>query len=52
MIFDRPFLRVSKIIVSNHYLALKYQVNGVIEVVKGDQRIARGCYATATKEAI
>lgn len=33
MILGRPFLRVSKIILSNHYLALKYWVNEVVDVV-------------------
>ena len=35
-----------------HYLALKYRVNGVVGVVKGDQRMARSCYATAAKETL
>ena len=33
MILGRPFLRMSKAVLSNHYLALKYQVNGVVGVV-------------------
>ena len=33
MILGRPFLRMSKVVLSNHYLALKYQVNGVVGVV-------------------
>lgn len=40
IILGRTFLRISKAVVSNHYLALKYQVNDVVGVVKGDQRIA------------
>ena len=40
MILGRPFLQMSKPVVSNHYLALKYPVNGVVGVVRGDQRIA------------
>lgn len=36
----------------NYYLALKYRVNRVVEVLKGDQRITRGCYATITKETM
>lgn len=51
MILGRPFLRVSKAVMFNYYLALKYRVNRVVEVLKGDQRIARGCYAT-TKETM
>lgn len=35
-----------------HYLALKYIVNGVLGVVKGGQRVARSCYATAAKETL
>lgn len=38
--------------VSNLSLALKYRVNGVLGFVKGDQRIARGYYATTTKETM
>lgn len=38
--------------VSTHYLALKYIVNGVVGVVKGDQRVARSCYATAANETL
>lgn len=48
----RSFLRISKAVVSIHYLSLKYRVNDVMGVVKGDQRIARSFYATATKEAM
>ena len=33
MILGRPFLRVSKIVLSNHYLSLKYRVNGVVRLV-------------------
>ncbi|XP_015384632.1 uncharacterized protein LOC107176502 [Citrus sinensis] len=36
MILGRPFPRMSKAVLSNHYLALKYQVNGVVGVVQGD----------------
>ena len=52
MILGRPFLRMSKAILSNHYLVLKYRVNGVVRVVQGDQRIARSCYSTAAREAM
>ncbi|XP_052289962.1 uncharacterized protein LOC127899863 [Citrus sinensis] len=52
IILRRPFMRVSQCVISTHYLALKYRVNGVVGVVKGDQRIARICYATATKETL
>lgn len=30
MIFSRPFLRVSKVVIENHYLALKYRVNEMV----------------------
>ena len=33
MILGRPFLRMSKVVLSNHYLALKYRVNGGVGVV-------------------
>ena len=33
-------------------MALKYRVNGVVGVVKGDQRMARSCYATAANETL
>ena len=52
MILSRPFLRMSKSVLSNHYLALKYRVNEVVGVVRGDQRIARSCYSTTTREAM
>ena len=52
MILGRPFLRVSKAVLSNHYLALTYRVNRVVEVVRGDHRIARSCYSTAAREAM
>ena len=38
--------------ISTHYLALTYRVNGVVGVVKGDQRMMRSCYATAAKETL
>lgn len=50
MILGQPFMRASQCAVSTHYLALKYRVNEVVGVVKGDQRMARSCYATAAKE--
>ena len=37
---------------STHYLALKYKVNGIVGVVKGDQRMTRSCYTTAAKETL
>ncbi|XP_052299551.1 uncharacterized protein LOC127903038 [Citrus sinensis] len=43
MILGRPFMRISQCVVSMHYLALKYRINGVVGVVKGDQRMARSC---------
>lgn len=52
MILDRPFFRVSNAMLSNRYLALKYRVNGVVGVIRGGQRIARGCYSTVAKEAM
>ena len=52
MILGRPLLRMSKAVLSIHYLALKYRVNGVVGVVRGDQRIARSCYSSAAKEAM
>ena len=52
MILGRPFLRMSKAVLSKHYLALKYRVNGVVGVVREDQRIARSCYSTAAREAM
>lgn len=48
----RPFFKISKVMVSNHYLALKYRVNNVVGVVKRDQIIAQGCYATTAKETM
>ncbi|KAH9802528.1 hypothetical protein KPL71_001423 [Citrus sinensis] len=50
MIIGRPFLRMSKAMLSNHYLALKYWVNGVVGVVRGDQRIARSYVFAWTHE--
>lgn len=52
IILGRPFFKISKTVLSNHYLALKYRVNGVVGVVRGNQRIARGCYSTSAKEAM
>ena len=34
---------------SQYYLAVKYRVNKVVGVVKGDQRMARSYYATTAK---
>lgn len=36
IILGWPFLKVSKAVISNHYLALKYRVNEVVGVVWGD----------------
>ena len=52
IILGRPFMRVSQCVISTRYLALKYRVNGVVGVVKGDQRMARNYYATAAKETL
>lgn len=52
IILGITFLRISKAVVFKHYLALKYQVNDVVGVVKGDQRIAWSCYATEVEKAI
>lgn len=40
IILGRLFFRISKAVLSNLYLALKYRVNDVLGFVKGDQRIA------------
>ena len=37
---------------SNHYLTLKYRVNEVVGVVRGDQRIAQSCYSSAAREVM
>lgn len=52
MIFRRPFIRISQCVISIIYLELKYRVNRVVGVVKDDQRKARSCYATASKETL
>ncbi|KAH9698780.1 protein kinase domain-containing protein [Citrus sinensis] len=52
MILERAFMRISKCVMSTHFLALKYRVNGVVGVVKGDQRMVRSCYATTAKETL
>ena len=52
MILGRPFLRMSKAVLSNHYLVLKYQANGVVGVVPGDWRIARSCYSTTERQTM
>ena len=52
IIFGRPFMRVSQCVISTHYLALKYRVNEVVGVVKGDQRMARNYYAIVAKETL
>lgn len=52
MIFNKPFLRTSKAVISNHYLILKYGVNGMVGVVKGNRRITRGCYTIAARETM
>ena len=36
MILGRLFMRISQCVMSTYYLALKYRVNGVVGVVKGD----------------
>ena len=36
MILGLPFLRMNKTVLSNYYLALKYWVNRVFGVVRGD----------------
>ena len=45
-------MRVNQCVISTHYLALKYRVNEVVDVVKGDQRMARSCYITTAKETL
>lgn len=52
MILGRSFMRISQCVVSTHYLALKYRANGVVGLVKDDQRMAKSCYAIATKETL
>lgn len=52
MILGQPFMRVSQCVVSTHYLVLKYRVNGVVGVIKGDQRITRSYYTTAANETL
>lgn len=44
IILGRSFLRIDKAVMS--------KVNGVVGVVKRDQRFMRSCYATATKKAM
>lgn len=35
-----------------YHLVLKYQVNEVVGVVKGNQRVTRSCYAIQSKAAM
>ncbi|KAK9212542.1 hypothetical protein WN943_001924 [Citrus x changshan-huyou] len=50
IILGRTFLRISKAVVSNHYLALKYQVNDVVGVERYDtlsaevEKLLRTCF--------
>lgn len=50
MIFGGFFLRISQFVMSTFYLALKYWINKVVGVVKGDQRIVIGCYMMVDEE--
>lgn len=52
MILGRSFMKVSQLIMSIYYLALKYQMNTVVRVVNEDQRVVRSYYAIAVKDAI
>ena len=52
MIIGRPFLRMSKTVLSNHYLTLKYWVNEVVGVVRRDQKITRSCYSSTAREVM
>lgn len=40
IILGMPLFRISRVVVSNYYMALKYRVNNDVGVVKGDQMIA------------
>lgn len=52
IIHGRLFMRVSQCVMSTHYMALKYRVNGVVGVVNDDQRMIKSCYDTAAKETL
>lgn len=39
MVLGRPFMRIIQLVISTHYLSLKYRVNEVIGAVTGDQRV-------------
>lgn len=52
VILGCPFLKVRKAILFDHYLDLKYRVNGVVGTVRGGQRITRDYNSTVANEVM
>lgn len=49
IILGRPFLARTKKTISMHYLAMEIPIVGEVITIKGDQRLAEGCYSVFSK---
>ena len=52
VIFGRPFNRIAGAVSSTHMQCVKFRVQGGVGVMRGQQQVARSCYATAARESM
>ena len=50
MLLGRPSLNAIKAIPSAYHMMIKFPTTGGVEMVRGDQRVARECYSTSMKQ--
>lgn len=52
VILGRPFNRIAGAVSSTHMQCVKFRVQGGVGVMRGQQQVARSCYATAARESM
>ena len=50
MLFGRPSLNAIKAIPSAYHMMINFPTTGGVGIVRGDQRVARGCYSASMKQ--
>ena len=52
VLLGRPFLNAIKAIPSAYHMVIKFPTANGVEMVRGDQRVARECYSASMKQKV